>query len=1125
MAFPQTPLPISVELQINGTWTDVSTDVRSQGGTEAITIQRGITSSGGMLADRSTCNLTLDNNSGNYSNRNPRSPYFGYLGRNIPLRVSVAHGTPWLDVSEGGTEHATTPDAAVLGVTGDIDIRADIEPAVWGDYRGGADSIDGPSYTEICGKWQNNPNRWSWMLLLSDLGQLVFLWSSDNSTYHFATSSSINLAPFTRQSVRVTLDVDNGAGGYTATFYTSATPGTAGPWAQLGATLTATPTTSLFNSTALLQIGDLSTVFYQPLAKKIYSVEVRNGIGGVIVANPDFTAQTVGATSFNDTAPSPRAWTATAAAVTNKYRRFTGEVGEWPPQWDTGGKDVTTPIQASGVLQRYNQSKTVLQSTLYRRLSTASDMVAYWPMEDSAGSTSAASPIAGVNPMRASGLNWAQDSTLAGSAPLPILSPPSSIAGSVPSSVLGDWQVEMVYKLDTLPAAPTLLFQVGCAGGTVAQVQFLVGVAVARIQALDSGGTVVATADFLPNNFTDGWGRLQIFTATSGGTVTLTAQWIVIGAPTNWFVQTAYTGTPGRVSGVSGGWDSSFQGLRIGHVGVRPRTTSSPYDNADRAFDGESAAGRLARVATEQGIALSVAAYASDTSTVGPQAQDTALNVLAGAAQADEGLLYEAREFLGLRYRGRVSLCSQPSAMDLPYSGSMLVAPLTPVEDLAGVINDSTVSRTGGSFGRSVITTGPLSVNPPPAGIGTGYDEAVTLDLHADWQTSYHAQWRTHVATWNEARFPQVNMLLQKNPSLVPTTMRIETGARMRITPPMPTWLPPDAIDLLVAGYTELLSQYNWSLQFACRPYGPFQVGLLEDPVLGRLDTDGSVLALAATSTATSLTVETTSGPYWTTSGADYPFDLRVSGEVVTATACVNAIIDSFTRTTSNGWGTTTSGQAWATSGGAPSDYSTNGTTGQMSLTSVNVARNAAAGPALADFDAEVSFSTPALAAGASQYVYLLSRYADANNCMLARVEFTTGQAVIISIRKRIAGTETQLSTTTTALTHFAGTLFRARFNGVGTAFQARVWAVSGGEQAVWDTAVVDSSVGAAGQVGVRAMLATGNTNTLPLAVTFDEFALLNPQTVTVVRGTNGLTKALPAGAAVSLANPLYLGL
>jgi hypothetical protein len=56
-------------------------------------------------------------------------------------------------------------------------------------------------------------------------------------------------------------------------------------------------------------------------------------------------------------------------------------------------------------------------------------------------------------------------------------------------------------------------------------------------------------------------------------------------------------------------------------------------------------------------------------------------------------------------------------------------------------------------------------------------------------------------------------------------------------------------------------------------------------------------------------------------------------------------------------------------------------------------------------------------------------------------------------------------------------------------------------------------------------MLATGNTNTLPLAVTFDEFALLNPQTVTVVRGTNGLTKALPAGAAVSLANPLYLGL
>ena len=39
MAFPQSKLPITVELEINGVWTDISGDVRTQGGTDAIAIQ------------------------------------------------------------------------------------------------------------------------------------------------------------------------------------------------------------------------------------------------------------------------------------------------------------------------------------------------------------------------------------------------------------------------------------------------------------------------------------------------------------------------------------------------------------------------------------------------------------------------------------------------------------------------------------------------------------------------------------------------------------------------------------------------------------------------------------------------------------------------------------------------------------------------------------------------------------------------------------------------------------------------------------------------------------------------------------------------------------------------------
>lgn len=1121
MAFPQTPLGISVELQINGTWT--AADVRSQGGTDAITIQRGVTSSGGTVADRGTCSLTLDNNTGAYSSRNPLSPYFGYLGRNTPIRVGVAYGSPWLGISEGGTERATTPDAAVLDITGDIDVRVDLEPAVWGDYRGGAVVDDAPSYTELIGKWAN-PTQRSWVLLLGDGGQLLLLWSTTGADSWFATSDSIVLPPYTRRSVRVTLDVNNGAGGYTVAFYTSSTSGTAGPWVQLGSASIGGAPTSIFASTAVLEVGDLSTVGYQSLARKIYKAEVRSGIAGTVVANPDFEAQAVGATSFADTAPSARTWTATAGAVTNVHRRFTGEVSSWPPQWETGGQDVTTPITATGIIQRLGQRKAPLQSTLRRRIPSGTPL-AYWAMEDGSGATQAASPIAGVRPMQATGLTWASDSSLAGSAPLPQLSPPSSILGRAPTSATGDWHVEMIYKLSTLPAAPTLMFQVGLSGGTAAAAQFLVGVGVARVQALDAGGTVIASFDFTPNNFTDDWGRLQIFTSTAGGTVTLTAQWLVIGAPTNWFTAAAFAGAPGRVTSVSGSWGTDFAELRIGHVGVFSGTTTI-YDDADTAFDGETTAGRLARVASEQGVPMSVAAHASDTELVGPQSQDTVLNVLTAAAQADEGYLHEAREFLGLRYRGRRTLENQDSALDLPYVSTPqpLVAPLLPVDDDQATLNDSTVSRTSGSSGRSVVDTGPLSVLDPPDGVGL-YDESITLNLHSDDQTAGHASWRTHLGTWDEARFPQVNILLEKNPALIPAAARIDTGSRMRITPPLPSWLPPDAIDLLVLGYTETLAQFTWRMSFACRPYGPYRTGVLDDEVLGRLDTDGSELAVAATSSDTSLTVAVTAGPLWATDPAEYPLDLRVSGEVVTATACASAVSDAFTRTTASTWGTATSGQAWAQTGGAAADYSTNGTTGRHSLTSVNVARITTIGPSLADFDVVTSFSTSALATGASHTTSLIGRFTSSSDFMSARVDFTTAAAVVITIRKRVAGTDTQLSTKTTALTHVAGTLFRVRFTGSGSTFQARVWLASATEPAGWDTTVTDTSITAAGTVGVRSNLLTGNTNALPITAVFDNFALLNPQTFTVTRGTNSISKALTAGTDVRLDQPLILAL
>ncbi len=904
MAFPLTKLPITVELQINGTWTDVSGDVRTQGGVDAIAIKRGITASGGKIADAATCSMTLDNNSGNYSSRNAASPYYPYLGRNTPIRVGVAFGTPWLDVPYGAANTASTPDAAVLDVVGDLDVRVDAELAVWGD---GVDTTQGT--TELIGKYNVTGNQRSWRLVVTSDGLLDLTWSTDGAATITARSVPIGAAPGSRLSVRATLDVDNGASGNTATFYTSTTTGTAGPWTQLGAPVVTAGVTSIFNSTATLNIGDIPNLAFGNRARKIYKAEVRSGIAGTIVANPDFTAQTVGATSFADTAPSPRTWTVTAGALTNVYRRFTGEVGEWPPQWDTGGLDVTTPITASGALQRYNQSKTVLLSTLRRSIPADTSLIAYWPMEDGATATQGASPMAGVQPMQVSGFTWAADSTLAGSGALPQLAPPSTMTAKIPAGTTGDWAVECVFNLDSLPAAPTLMLQVNATGGTATIVQFLVGVAVARIQTVDATGAVVTSFDATPTGFTGGWTRLQISTLTVSGTVNLTAQWNTIGTSSFSTSSVSYSGTPGRVASVSGTWGSGFAGLRLGHLGVFAASTTSVYDSASTAFDGETARVRIARVATEQGAPMSVAAFDQDTEFVGPQAQDTFLNVLTAATQADEGLLHEAREFLGIRYRGRASLYNQPSALDLPYVATpqALMAPLRPVDDLQGVVNDSTITRTSGSSGHSVIITGPLSTLPPPAGIGTGYDEDVTLNLHTDDQTALHAGWRTHIGTWDEARFPEVNLELAKNPALIPQVMRIDTGSRMRITPPLLKQLPPDPIDQLVLGYEENISQFSWRFAFAAQPYGPYKVAVADDGTLGRADTDGttpSTLNAGIASNTTSMQIATASGPLWDTDPAQHPLLVRMGGETIRIDAVGATILNTnpYLDTGISGW-------------------------------------------------------------------------------------------------------------------------------------------------------------------------------------------------------------------------------
>lgn len=880
------PVPDArVELQIDGTWTDATNDVMAAPG---IQLSRG-RSDEGRTSDPGAGSLTLKSDDGKYSNRNPNSPYFGLLGRNTQMRVSTAGATVVLDVPHETAGRATTPDHASLDITGDIDVRVEAEPEMW------AGSIT--NAFELIGKYNPNTNQRSWRLLIDQLGRPAFTWSTTGADFtEVISTTGVPYGPWERAAVRVTLDVNNGSGGYTLTFYTA--DSLAGPWTQLDETVTTGGTTSIFNSTTALEVGDITALGFDNVARRIHAAEVRSGIGGSVVASPDFTAQAPSTTSFADSAG--RTWTvAGGASITDRRTLAVHEVPKWPARWHRSGHNVTAPIDSAGVLRRLGQGQKALASTLRRRIPSDPDLVAYWPMEEGENATQAYSTVPGVLPMIASGLDWAADDSLAGSSALPKLENPASINGIIPRSAASGWQVECVYFLPTMPASQTEILRVLVAGSVLRTVIVYASTAGVRVEGRDGEDTIIAaftlsTAAAIAD-FWGVWNRLQIYVVDIGaGQIHVVAAWKDIVNGGLWQAHAVATATLGQAVQVKTTWGANTEGMTLGHIAVfdvagswngsvnSPGTTI--FEDADDGFNGESALTRLLRLSEEEESTVQLDYVDGDadraSEALGPQRPLPFLDLLQEPADSDGGYLFENSQRLGLMYRDRASMENQRVKATIPYA--QITHPFEPDEDDLRLRNDVTVQREGGSEGRAVDEDGPLGVNTVGA-----YDESVSLSLWKDQQTQPIAGWRLAHGTWDEARYPAVTILLHRHPDLIPAITSLELGDRIQITG-TPSWQPPGPVDLIVQRIDHDLKPFAWTVQLVCSPAGPWTVGVVEDEELGRADTAGSSLVSGVSSSATSLSVATSTGPRWidsATYSAMFPFDVACGGEQMTVTA------------------------------------------------------------------------------------------------------------------------------------------------------------------------------------------------------------------------------------------------
>jgi hypothetical protein len=841
VAFPDTPLDARFELLAGGVWIPVPTYERGN-----IVVEHGRPDMGSQT-DPGSLQITINNRDGRFSPRNPESDLFGLIGRNSRGRLSVPGTVSYLELDGNAANNASTPDTAALDITGDLDLRWEGEPNWYG-----------PGTHVLIGKW-------------GDAGQRSYHLRLDNGTLvmHLGRDGIVGPAPFwtlpvlpRRAAVRATLQ-----GGEFVRFYWAQS--LAGPWTQFGdvVTITSPLTGGIFVSTAPLTIAPSQTDSTPPriaMAGRVDKAEVRNGIDGVVVASPDFSAQTAGTTSFVDGAG--LTWTLSGtAAIRDREDLIVVEVPEWPQSWRPDSSDAWVSIEGAGILRRMGQGKKALQSTLRRRIPSF-DPLAYWPMEEGKSATQASSPVAGVAALSLSSAAWAEADSLASSGPLPVIQPatgsPSLMSGRVPApgAALTAWHVQWVYRIDTGPAVRRTFMRI-LATGTIAEWYIQSGTDGSTILGRDADGTTLVSQGIATGLDLFGqWVRVKFAVTQNGGNIDWSIVWTDVGGDAGSF-NASVAGTVGRPTAVASppnGFSADLNGMAIGHISVWPTADTAAYDRAIDAWTGETAWERLRRLASEENLPLARIPGPETPELVGAQTPDTLLTLLQAAADADGGLLLEDQTRPGLVYRERSSMYSQEPGLTLAYSApTALATPLDPVDDDTATRNDRTVHRDGGSEGRAFLEEGPLSVQDPPDGIGL-YDDSVTLSLHHDDQTEPIAYWRLNLGTFDGPRYPQVKVLLHKAPNLIPAVLALREGDLIRITG-LPKFVGFGDVDLMVEGIRHEAGLQRWEVTFNCSPGQPWQVARVGDGERGRVDTSPgrSALTVAAGAADTQLLVHT----------------------------------------------------------------------------------------------------------------------------------------------------------------------------------------------------------------------------------------------------------------------------
>lgn len=795
---------------------------------------------------------------------------------------------------------------------------------------------------------------------------------------------------------------------------------------------------------------------------------------------------------------------------TSKNYRFWGEISEWPQKWDTTGTDIWVEVQASGLFRRLSQGRAPTHSVVYDAITSGAmgDFQDYWPCEDPVDSTLVASALVNHSPMTIAGSPvFAAFDQFPTSDPLPTMTGAQFTGGVKKYS---DPTATQVRFFLAVPADGAPEHKIICriaqddsafttAYWELAYVATTGTPGTLSLAALDGDGSLLGITLDHTLDVRGKLVRVSIELSESGANLTRALRVLVVGdagavSVTDTQGSTALTRVlsidmcPNSIAAVG---DSAGRGLTNGSIGhVTLQTSITAMTDLGLRFDpiGETAGRRIQRVCSEQGIPFEGIGDLDQSEALGNQTKLKPLDTINECAATDLGIVYESLSALGVGYRTRGSLYNQDAALTLTYaSGQLAEIPLPTDDDLLSR-NSIAVTNSNTSISSTAEqTTGALSTLDPPMGIGI-YGEDSTINVAADTQLPNQAYWRLNLGTVDEARYPQISVNLAHpqfatNPALKNAVLSLRVGDRIDLIGPLPEQAPDD-ISVLVVGFSETITHFEHRLTFNCSPASPWDVGTLDSLERGRLDTAGSYLTTSVSSSATSFSVTTSSGPVWTPDHTETPFDLRTGGEVVTVVANGTVVNANPLLLTGDitGWMLNNSTVTYSTE----AVYGDGGATASVKVvpngSSASGGINASTHSAVGTVTAGLSYTINAWVLSPLGWADLRTAvdWYDASDVFISS---SLGSATSVA-----AGVWTFLTQTFTAPALSSRAVARGRFGSTPATTDTSYW---------WNLRFIDDAT----------------------------TATTSPQTMTVVRSINTVSKAQTANTDIRLASPIVLSL